>query len=80
MKDFTSLEFTIENNNPVNISIFDIYGNHITTIENKTYSPGQYKTMWNGTDKNGKEVNPGTYLIRLKTGSQISTQRVVKIK
>ena len=80
MKDFIHLEFVIENNNSTNISIFDICGNQVTTIENKIYSPGQHKIIWNGTDKNGKEVNPGTYLIRLKAGSQTITKRVVKIK
>jgi hypothetical protein len=64
----------------IDIYIYSMNGVQIKSIENEKNSPGQYKFTWDGTDKNGKEVNPGTYLVRLNAGSQIFTDRVVKIK
>ena len=79
-KKYNYIEFLVIEKQKIEITIFDISGQQIISLTNKIYSPSQYKIMWNGTDKNRKEVKPGTYLIRLKTGSQITTERVVKIK
>jgi len=85
--EFVNIEFSVKEQNAVDLSVFDINGKHIKSITNKIYSPGKYKLKWNGRCKNGKEVNNGTYLIRLKTGppkdgwagSHIQTERVFKI-
>ena len=78
--EFVNIEFSVNEQNSVDLSIYDINGKHINTITNKTYSPGKYNMKWNGKCKNGKEVNPGAYLIRLKTGNHIQTERVILIK
>ena len=82
-----NIEFSVIEKSSIDLSVYDMNGKHIKSITNKIYSPGKYKLMWNGTCKNGKEET-GTYLIRLKTGppkgsragSQIQTERVIKIK
>ncbi len=89
----TTIEIKTNKNEDIEIIVFDISGKQIKKLTNKIYSPGKYKIKWNGTDKNrkpaclwngtdqsGREVKPGTYFIRLKTGSQIQTKRVIKIK
>ncbi len=79
-KECLNIELKIVKKSIIEISIFDINGKIIKIIENKILTPSWYKNKWNGTDQNGKEVKPGTYLIRLKTSNQIQTKRVVKIK
>ena len=76
----TTISFTIEVKGQVQLQVFDLDGKLINTLISKELQPDKYKIKWNGTDKNGKEIKPGTYLIRLKTGSQSITKRVVKIK
>ena len=76
---FTNVDFLVKGKNKIEITLFDINGKEIKTLTNKIYSSGNYKLMWNGTDKNRKEVKLGTYLIRLKTGSHSITKRVIKI-
>jgi len=76
----TIIEFTLEKMLQANVSVYDLSGKHIKTIENKEFSPGKYQFMWNGTDKNGKEVTSGLYLIRLQAGRHVITKPVEYLK
>ena len=73
----TTIEININKNDFTNIEIYDIQGKLIRTFINKTLKPGVYKYIWNGKDEKGKEVTTGLYLVRLKAGRKIFTQRVV---
>jgi hypothetical protein len=76
----TIIEFRKSNEDVIDISVFDLDGKHIITIENKEFSTGIHKLNWNGTDKNGKEVAAGLYLIRLKAARHLITKPVEKLK
>jgi hypothetical protein len=74
------IDFEIKNKALVTADVYNIQGQKIKTVTKpKTQPPGKYQIVWNGTDKNGKEVTNGTYLIRLQAGRQITTRTVVKI-
>ncbi len=59
------------------IEIYDIEGNLVKDIKTGKNMPYVHKYLWNGKDLNGKEVEPGIYLIRLVTGRQTQTCRVI---
>ncbi len=79
-KTQTTIEFEINKEKQIDISIYNLNGKHIQTIENKEFSPGTYKFIWLGTDKNGKEVKAGLYLVRLLTGRHVITKPVEYVK
>jgi hypothetical protein len=79
IKNFT-ITFDNGRQQHINLSVFDINGKYIKTLCNKTMPPEKQKVQWNGTDKNGKEVQSGSYLVRLKMGSKTATQIVEIIK
>ena len=70
------IEFDNAKQQHINLSVFDITGKLITTLANKTLPQGQQRILWNGTDKNGKEVNSGSYIIRLKSDRKTVAQTV----
>ena len=69
--EFVNIEFSVNEQNSVDLSIFDINGKHIKSITNKIYSPGKYNMKWNGTCKNGKEVPQGIYFVCLTENKKI---------
>ena len=69
--EFVNIEFSIIEQNAVDLSVYDINGKHIKSITNKIYSPGKYKLKWNGTCKNGKEVPTGIYFICLTENNKV---------
>jgi hypothetical protein len=79
-KTETSIEFTTSKHQQLDLSIYDLNGKQIKTIEQTIFSPGEHQYKWNGTDKNGKEVTPGTYLIRLQADRHVISKPVEKVK
>jgi hypothetical protein len=57
------IEFTLTEQIPVELTVFDLNGNHIATLIHKTMPPGGHTITWNGKDLTGKEVKPGIYLL-----------------
>jgi len=78
--DKTTISININSDERNKLEIYDIKGKLIRTFINKTLQTGVHKFIWNGKDLNGREVKPGTYFIRLKTGSQIQTEKVVLVR
>jgi hypothetical protein len=76
----TTISYSLKKANHTSIKIYDLQGKLKSMIINKKQAPGKYKILWNGTDKNGKEVTNGTYLIRLQAGRQVMTHSVEIIK
>ncbi len=76
----TTISYSMQEGKQTSIKIYDLQGKLINTILNEKQAPGKYQTMWNGTDKNGKEVSSGIYIIRLTAGRQIMTCPVEIIK
>jgi hypothetical protein len=70
----TTISYSIKETKHTSIKIYDLQGKMVSTILDKKQTPGKYQIMWNGTDKNGKEVKSGLYLIRLQAGRQFRTR------
>jgi len=71
----TTIKFQISNKSFVNLSIYDIRGILIKTLENSTVSPGFYSITWDAGN------NPsGVYLCVLKTEKTVSTIKLLLLK
>jgi len=76
----TTIEFEITEEKQIDISIYNLNGQHIKTIYNGITQPGRYQQIWNGKGKISKEVNNGLYLVRLQWGKNFVTKPVEYIK
>jgi len=76
----TKIEYEIEKESFVNISIYDILGNHIIDIVNKYHNKGLYKTNWDSKNKNNKPVVSGMYYVIMKTDGYYQKRKMILIK
>ena len=76
----TSISFSVPIADIVQLNIYDILGNKITTLMNDYISPGNYNLKWNGKDFRGEEVSGGVYLYELKSSTFNKTQKMIFIK
>jgi|GEM_PF-1923001 len=76
------LAMTYKTDTPGNIilQVYNFQGQLIKELMNEYKPKGEYKTLWNGKDLNGKEVSPGLYLVRLQSGRKVYTHKVVLLK
>jgi hypothetical protein len=70
------IEFENNKEQHNDLSVYDFTGKHIITLINKNLPQGRQQLLWNSADKNGKEVNSGSYVVRLKSGRNIVTTTV----
>ena len=76
----TSISFSVPIADIVQLNIYDILGNKITTLMNDYISPGNYNLKWNGKDFRGEEASGGVYLYQLKSSTFNKTQKMIFIK
>jgi hypothetical protein len=71
----TFVQYGLPESERVRIIVFSLLGQEIAELTNAVQSPGIYRVVWNGKDRQGKGVPSGVYLIRLQAGT---TQLVKK--
>jgi hypothetical protein len=69
----TTIDYTVAEESPVVITVYNVEGRKITTLANETKSPGRYRAIWNGRDGAGRGVSTGVYFYRVTIGDYRST-------
>ncbi|MBA7694056.1 hypothetical protein ES703_102657 [subsurface metagenome] len=64
----TTISFTIPRHEMVKLVVYNILGQHVTTLVNERTGPGTHSVIWNGTDMAGRMVGSGIYFYRIKAG------------
>ncbi len=62
----TTIEFSIQNDSKVELSIYTIKGQTVKTLVNNYYHKGNHSIMWNGNDDSDELVSSGIYFYKLK--------------
>jgi len=66
----TTIEFSIQNNSLIELSIYNIKGQKIKTLTNKDYTKGNHSVIWNGDEEIGKPVSSGIYYYKLNVNGK----------
>ena len=79
----TSIQFAVgSGQSPVHttLKIYNILGEEVKTLIDEWQTRGNYRVIWDGKDKFGKEVASGIYLYQLKVGDQRKTKKLLLLK
>lgn len=76
----TRIGYTLPEVAQMSLSIYNVQGKLIITLEEGVRSEGMHLVTWDGRDSEGNEVSTGVYFYRLKTGSTIMTKKMVLLK
>jgi hypothetical protein len=78
---YTNIKIQVPAIKWVNVSIFNIQGQHIKTlIGNTSLQPGIYTLVWNGTDEFKQPVASGIYFCRYTLGEQSKTRKIIYLR
>jgi hypothetical protein len=64
----------------VSLKVYNVTGQLVKTLAEGTALPGYYSQIWNGRDNSGRKIASGVYIMRLASGGQERTRKLVKIK
>jgi hypothetical protein len=76
----TTIQYWVAEENPVQITIYNVNGQKVRTLVTGTCTPGRYTTVWDGRDDRGLAVSSGLYLYRLRVGPFSSVKKMLMLK
>ena len=59
-----TVDFGLAKAERVKIQIFDVSGRLVRTLADRSFTAGEHKLTWDGSDNLGKQVNRGVYFVR----------------
>ena len=62
------------------VSVFDAKGRMVNNLVNSYLEAGRYSVKWNGMDASGMSMPTGVYFIRVQSGIDMHTQKMILIK
>ncbi len=68
----TNIKYDLSEQSHVILTIFDLFGRKINTLKRKTEEAGYYSIKWDGTNKHGKPLSSGMYIINISALSMES--------
>ena len=79
-RDGTRLKYTLAQDGPASIEVFDIRGRLVRRILDGSHPAGSHSFTWDGTDQRGRRLPAGSYLYRLNAGGTEQVRRMILMK
>ena len=76
----TIISYEIPRGEFVELNIFNLRGNKITTLVNEFQNPGIKSYQWNGTNDNGNSVSAGVYIYTIQAGNYLESKKMIFLK
>ena len=76
----TNIDFIINQDSDVKLTIHDIAGNLVKTLVDKKMSQGSYSYRWKGNNDSGFPVASGIYIYTLQSTNFLDSKRMILLK
>jgi len=76
----TTIEFALPNRSQVELAIYNVLGQQVKKLINKSLSAGTYTISWDGRDDSGIPVASGIYFYKLITNDIHLSKKMVLLK
>ena len=67
----TSIEFTIQKESKIELTIYNIKGQKVKTLANNQFFKGTHSLIWKGSDESGNAVSSGVYFYVLNINNKL---------
>jgi len=68
-RDSASLQVIMPKSGYVNVSVYNLRGQKVRELNDASLPGGQHQLVWDGKDSAGRKLEPGIYIIRLRSES-----------
>ena len=79
----TTISYAVPEENgqvAVRLSVFNLRGQLVRILVDKSQGPGTYNVNWDGSDDRGRQISSGVYFYRLVANDYVSTRKMVVLK
>lgn len=76
----TTIGFSLKRSSHVKLEIYNLLGQRVTTLVDKTLPTGMYEATWHARDEAGRNVASGVYFYRLITDEYVGTRKMLLLR
>lgn len=76
----TVINYSMERKGKIDISVFNVLGQHVKTLVNGEVDAGAHQAIWDGTDQNGASVASGVYFYKMVTDKYVDTRKMALMR
>ena len=76
----TTVRFDLPRRSRARLVIYNLLGQPVRTLVDRTLEAGSYSLRWDGRDSAGRELPTGVYLIELRAGGKVMREKAVRIR
>ena len=76
----TVIKFTLPQDAPVSLKIYNILGQVVNTVVDEVLPAGNHAVVWDGKNEQGVDVASGVYFYRIKAGDFESIQKMTLLR
>ncbi len=76
----TTIRFDLDHGMDVKLCVYNIKGHLVKELDDRRFSAGSHKVVWDGKDANGNPVATGLYIYRLTTEGESASAKMMLMK
>lgn len=77
-REAVTVSYQLAAKGPVSVAVFNGGGAEVARLVSGEAEAGSHTVQWGGTDRTGMPVAPGLYFVRINTGNQTFTTKLLK--
>ncbi len=76
----TTIAFTVPYQQDLNVSIYNLLGQHVRTLVNEPLQAGAHRIVWDANDSANQPVASGMYFMRLNGVNHAQVQKLILMR
>jgi hypothetical protein len=76
----TTIQYSVAEAGHVELMVYNVAGQRISSLVNDTKLPGKYTEIWDGRNDHGRSVATGIYFYRLRTRSYTAVKKMILLR
>jgi hypothetical protein len=76
----TDIQFSIREGGRVSLKVYNVRGQVVKTLVDRSMQAGQYTAHWDGTNDNGQLVSSGIYFCKMEANDFGATKKMILLK
>ncbi len=76
----TRIQYVLPEQSKVSLKVYDLRGHHVVTLVDGQVGAGPHTVVWDATNRTGKGVSSGTYMVRMVSGDGVCVTKLMVMK
>ena len=76
----TKISYQVSKERFIDVTVYNLQGQIVSKLVSKKQSPGVYNIDWTAIDINGNKMSSGIYILRLSSGNDVKSRKIMLIR